>query len=284
MAERIPKKMMSQWYPQPHSLAGSFSFEVDDGTLDSTILPIAFYDEGLGTPSALETHPENSAFAIVADRANCFVDSRINLITAELRFSLTSKFNDDNLNAIRFATMPIFMAFIDDYTTIDELSSIEIQDVLEMQTESTDRQGGPLFVAAKDMAEKFTNSANIGADQAFLDTDASLEAVAFSPSTYYNALQFLTIKEKLKKVQGGLKWETLTNNRPFIKKKYFIRPKTKRMNPFTFFGILVHVPVQGNETQLHVITRDLTAATQYVDVDFNIRYNEWNENFNHKKV
>ncbi len=187
MAERIPKRMMDEWYPQPHVSDGSFSFELDDATLDTTILPIAFYDEGLGAPSAQETHPENTAFVLTADRCNCFVNSRVNVMTAELRFSLTSKFKDDNLQAIRFATMPIFMSFINDYTAIDELSTLEIQDTLEMQTESTTNQGGPLYVAAKDLLEKFSGSSNQGAITPFLDTDVGLEAVAFSPAAYYNS-------------------------------------------------------------------------------------------------
>ncbi len=276
--------MMQEWFPQPHKVAGSFSFELDDGTIDTTIVPLAFYDEGLGTPSARETHPENAAFAIVQDEVNCFVNSRINMINAEFRFTLTSKFKDDNLQAIRIGTMPIFMAFIDDYTAIDELTGLEVQDVLEMQTESTDRQGGPLYVAGADMAEKAAASANQGANQPFLDTDVSLEGVNFQPEVYYDALQFLTISKKLKSVQGGIKWEHLTDNRPMIRKRFHVRPKVKRMNPFTFFGVGVFCMLQGGDTQPHVITRDLTAATQYVDVDYNIRFNEWNQDFNFKKV
>ncbi len=284
MAERVPILMKKKWFPQPHFISGSFSFEFDDATLDSTILPVAFYDEGLGAPSSIETHPENAAFAIVNDQANCFVDSSINIINAEVRFSLNSNFMDDNLVVLRFATMPIHMAFINDYTAIDELSSIEVQDVLEMQTESTDRQGGPLFVAAKDLPEKVTNLANQGANQPFLDTDIGLEAVAFSPSTYYNGLQFLTIKEKLKKVSSGLQWHELTRNKPFLKYRLRIRPNVKRMNPFTFFGLLIHAESSGGSNQPHVITRDFVAATQYMDVDYDIRYNEWNQEFNMSKV
>ncbi len=284
MAERVPKKMMQIWYPQPHSIAGGCTFECDDATIDSTIVPIAFYDEGLGAPSALETNPENAAFAIVGDQANCFVGSRINLINAEFRFNLTSKFFDDNLAGIRFATMPIFMAFINDYTAIDELSNIEVQDVIEMQTETTDNQGGPLYTAAADMPEKTAALGNLGANTPFLDTDVGIEAVAFNVNIYYNALQFLTISDKLKKVQGGLKWDVLNANRPTIKKKYFIRPKVKAMNLHTYFGVLIHVPIQGTTDQIGVITRDFTAATQYLDVDWNIRYNEWNPEFNMSKV
>ncbi len=284
MAEQIPKFMRQTWYPQPHNILGGCTFEVDNLTLDSTIVPIAFYDEGLGAPSANETHPENAAFAVIANQANCFVGSRINIITAQFEFSLTSKALDDNITAIKFATMPIFMAFKQDYEAIDELSSIEIQDTIEMQTETTTNQGGPLYVAATDLPESTVGQGNLGAATPFLDTDVGIEGVAFNSQNYYNALQFLTIKEKLKKVQGGLQWHTLTQNRPYIRKQFFIRPKVKAMNLFTYFGVLVHVPAESLQQQLGVITRDYTAATQYVDLNWTIRYNEWNPEFNMSKV
>ncbi len=282
--DKAPKFMKQKWWPQPHRLTGEITFELDDATFDSTIIPFAFYDEGLGAPSALETNPENAAFAIVGDQANCFVGSRINTIFAELRFSLTSKFFDDNLQGVRFATMPIFMAFINDYTAIDELSSLEVQDILMMQTESTDRQGGPLYVAAKDMVERTTGSGNLGANTPFLDTDVGIESVAFNSVNYYNAIHFLTIKEKIKSVQGGLKWHVMTANNPFMKLRFFIRPKVKAMNPFTYFGCLVHAPAQGDADQLGIITRDITAATQYLDLAWDVRYNEWNPEYEMAKV
>ncbi len=284
MAEKVPQFRKQRWYPQPHNIQGSMAFECDDATLDSTIVPIAFYDEGLGAPSAIETNPTNAAFAVVADQPNCMVGSNINIITADFRFSLTSKALDDNLAGIRVGTMPIFMAFIDDYTAIDELSSTEVQDVLNMQTESTDRQGGPLYVVAKDMAIKAAGQNILGANVPFLDTTQAIESTAFSIGTFYDALQFMTIAPKLKKVQGGLRWDILDANRPNMIKNIFVRPKVKAMNPFTYFGLLVVVPIQGDTRQIGVITRDYTAATQYVDCDWNITYNEWNPEFNMSMV
>ncbi len=276
--------MKQKWWPQPHRLTAGVTFELDSATLDSTIIPIAFYDEGLGAPSLIETNPEHANFAIVGDQANCFVGSRVNTYYAEFRFSLTSKFFDDNLSGIRFATMPIFMAFQNDYTAIDELSSLEVQDVLMMQTESTDRQGGPLYVAGTDLPEKVAAHGNLGANTPFLDTDVGIESVAFNSVNYYNAIHFLTIANKIKSVQGGLKWHVINANRPFMKINFHIRPKTKAMNPFTYAGVLVHVPVQGDADQIGVITRDITAATQYLDLDWDVRYNEWNPEFNMAKV
>ncbi len=283
MALRVKEFRKVEMYGQPHEIRKEVSFELDDATLDTTIMPIAFYDEGLGTPTAQETHPENAAFVVPAGRANCFINSRINLVEVSIRFSMTSKAIDDNLPAIRCAFMPIHMAFIDDYTAIDELSTLEIQDVLEMQTESTDNQGGPLYVAAKDLP---TGTAGISVYDTltpFLDTTTSLEAVAFDPLVYYNMLHFMTNSGKLKAVQSGLKWFYLTPQRPVRDFKIMIRPKVKRMNKFTYFGVLIHVPSHLNLDQsLH--TLDVTAATMYVNVNERTRYTEWNQDFNSRKV
>jgi len=286
MAERTPRMSKVTQYPQPHTSQGSFSFECDDITLDTTIVPIAFYDEGLGAANVRETNPENAAFAVVQNEVNCFPHSRINTIFAQFRFAINSSFLDDNLTAIRFATMPIHMAFISDYTAIDELSALEVQDILHMQTESTDRQGGPLYVATTDLAEKGATLANMGPNTPFLNVDVGLEAIAFSRSIYYNSLQFLTIKEKMRKVASGLQWHHLTRNRPIITYNLKIKPNVKRMNPFTYFGLLIDCPSgnPANNDQPHTITRDFVASTQYVDVDFSIRFNEWNEDFDSKLV
>ncbi len=275
--------MKSTWYPQPHQITGGVAMELDDETINTTIVPIAFYDEGLGTPTAKETNPRNAAFAVINDEANCFVDSRINNIIAEFRISITSAVLDHNIPAIRFAMMPIFMAFKENYTAIDELSSLEIQDVLELQTESTDRQGGPLFVATTDLPEKFATHADMGVNTPFLNVDQNLEGVAFSPFTYYDMLHFMTNGSLLAKSSGGLRWDIISPNRPYIRKRYQISPKVKRMNEFAFYGILVHFPIAGTGDQL-VALGEITAATKYVHVDWSIRYNEWNEDFNSRML
>ncbi len=284
MPLRVQKKLMkSTWYPQPHRSNISFSFECDDETINSTIVPLIHYDEALGDPTALETNPRNAAFGAPAQQSNCFVDSRINNIFAELKFNLTSFAADDNIQALRFATMPIYMSFKENYTAIDELSSTEVQDVLNLQTEDTDRQGGPLFVAATDLLEKFSASATLHTTAPFLDTDTGLEAVAFNPVAFYNALQFMTIGPLLAKSTGGLSWDTLTPNRPFIRKRFHIVPKVKRMNEFTFAGILIHFPVLATADSLQA-AGEITAAKAMAHVTCNIRFNEWNENFNSRML
>ncbi len=284
MPVRVTKKLMkSTWYPQPHRIDGGCAFEFDDGTLDSTIIPFCFYDEGLGAPTSKETNPRNAAFAIISQEANCFVGSRINNIIAQFRFSLSSFALDQNIPSIRFATMPVYFAFQEDYTAIDELTGLEVQDVLHMQTESTDRQGGPLYVATTDLPEKSAGNSTLGVNTPFLDTDVGLEGIAFNTATYYNSLHFLTIGPKMATVTGGLRWHTLSANRPHIIQRYNLAPKIKRMNEFTYGGLLVHMPIRGFLDQ-NFAAGEIAGSQNLVYMDWNIRYNEWNEDFNSRML
>ncbi len=284
-SRRAPKKLLMKntWYPQPHDSRGAISFELDNATLDSTIIPFCFYDEGMGDPTARETNPRNAAFAVVISECNCFVNSRINQMFAEFRFSMSTFALDDNIPAIRFAYMPIYMAFQENYTAIDELSQLEIQDILELQTETSDRQGGPLYVAATDILEKASGTGNQGANTPFLDTDVGVESVAFVPAAYYNMLHHQTNGALLAASSGGLRWDTLTQNRPYIRKRFSIAPKVKRMNEFTYCGLLLHFPLAGTTDQLMTVA-EVTAAKAMVHVDYNIRFNEWNEDFNSRML
>ncbi len=275
--------MKTTWWPQPHYDYVAMSFELDDATIDSTIVPLLRYDEGLGSPSAQETHPENAAFA-TRNSDGCFVNSRVNRMFTELQLSLTSHFRDDNLMGVKIAFSVIKLAFKEDYIAIDELTSVEVQDVLEMQTESTDRQGFPLWANA-DMAEPSTNHGNLAADVPGLTTDASIEGVAFDEALFYDAIHYYTISNKLKNAQRGLKWITLNDNRPYARIRINIDSKVKRMNEYTFFGLLLHCPIagDGNGTQI-VFADEITAATKYVTATVRSRFNEWNEDFNFKKI
>ncbi len=105
----------------------------------------------------------------------------------------------------------------------------------------------------------------------------NLEAVAFSDAVYYDGIHYFTNGKKLMTCQGGLKWVTLTKTKPVATVNIKLRPKTKRMVPFSFFGLLVYVPISGNTQQLMAIgdTTDIT----HVYARLHMRYNEWHQDF-----
>ncbi len=110
----------------------------------------------------------------------------------------------------------------------------------------------------------------------------NLEGTAFGLNPYYDNLNYYTTANKLKACQGGLKFGVLTRQRPTVKIKIFLRPKTKMMVPYSFFGIRVGVPKAGNGSQL-VSVGDTTDIT-HVYANLKVRYNEWHQNFNFQRA
>ncbi len=144
--------MRTKWYPRPHNMSVDWGFGCETAAANvDTIIPITMYDEGLGSPSAYEANPEHASFVEAAE-PNCYPESLINLVVCELRVTMTKALLEtDKIHAIRFYTMPIFTSF-DDQQANDEISGLDVSEILELQRETTDRQAYPLYNAVDMLA------------------------------------------------------------------------------------------------------------------------------------
>ncbi len=267
--------------PRPHDFKLKVAFELDDANIDSTLIPLLMYDEGLGAPDTYNSHPEHASYVTSAG-PNCFVNSRVDSINCLLEYSLTSKAIDDNIPGVRVSYMVVSSAFSENLDAKDELSGLQIKNILEVQTESTDRQTYPLWAVNK-MALPYTGSATLDAAVPGLTASQIIEAVNFGEEAHYDAIQFYSISGLYKTLQHGLKWLTLTPNRPFARIPIHIKSNVKRMNEYAILGLMLHVPVVDTNSQM-VHTSDITAATQYVNARVVMRADEWNLGFDHEKV
>ncbi len=275
--------MKTVWFARPHSKSNVWGHGLETGVVNqTTIYPLIMYDEGLGTPSDYEANPEHASF-IEAAEPNCYPESRIDNVFAKVRFSLTkAALETDKLHMVRGAFMMIHTAFKEDLEANDELSGLDISEILELDKEATDRQAYPLWndVDMPDVGP--VNFALLPTNVPSLVTDQSIEGVAFSTDTYYDALSYFTNSGKLKAVASGLKWFTLTKDRPYKEFKLFIHRKNKFMNPYSAMMCLIHFPKVDDKEQLHVVAD--TTNVNHVRVDMSYRYYEWNGQFNMKRV
>lgn len=275
------KKLMRQvWYPAAHKFENSWSHGLETGVNNkATIYPIIMHDEA-NSAKNLYTNPEHASFSTLG-KPNCYPESRVNDIFCDITYSLTKgALETDKLHAVRCAYMVIATAFKESLTVIDELSSTETQDVLELQSETTDRQCYPLYNGV-DMPVRYTGAGDLNANVPGLTTDQKIEGVTFSTNDYYNALHYMTISGKLKKMQYGLKWFTLTRQHPTKRIRIHMKSSAKKINPYTFLGVMTYVPEV--DTNYQIPTSGETTNINHVDVMARVRYNEWNQNFNMEK-
>ena len=274
--------MKNKWYPRPHHKNNTFGFGLESGVENrATIYPVIMHDEGLGNPATYNAHPEHASFAL-ASEPNCYPESRVNSVVVDMKFNLTKDFLEtDKLSHVRVATMPITVAF-DDTEVTDELSGSSIGDILHLQRETTDRQTYPLWngVDMKDYVS--ANSANLPTNVPGLTTDQSIEGIDWNPDVFYNGIQYYTTANKLKSVQRGLKWFNLSKNHPTARVRFVISSKVKRINPYTFFGVLAYVPQASSPHQYH--TTSDTTDVNHVNCSVQYRYQEWNQGFDMDKV
>lgn len=268
-------------YPRPHDMKHAWQHGMERGSDDTTIYPLMMYDEGLGAPSAYEAHPEHASF-VTTDAPNVFPESRTEKIFSKFEFSMTKgALETDKVHAMKFAVMVVKLAFIKDYTAIDELSSLETQDIVEYQTESTDRQGYPLYIGTK-MVEKYAGSGTLATIVPGLTTTQVIEKVTFVPENYYDMLAYGTISNKLKTVQRGLKWYTLTRKNPVKTIMIKIDSKVKAANEYSALGVMIHCP-RGSSTYQIPAETDITNISHML-VQTQTRFNEWHHGFNMERV
>ncbi len=266
-------------YPRPHVLDNSFNLSINVAGKDSTIYPLIIQDEGLGTPSGYSSNPQNAAFAEAAT-PNCYPDSRINSIMARFRIALTKGcVHTDLIEEMNIVVIPIFMSFKENYTAIDEVSSEEVQDSLEMQYESTDRQGYPLYNATDLTGDNLSLSNDVPG----LTGGNTIEGITFLLDNLYNTLQYRTISGKTSASIGKIQILTIKRRQHKIYNlKIRLTDKVKRMNPFTFCGVLFHIPAQQLSQQIGNIADD--SAIDHINIAVESRYLERNENFDHMRV
>lgn len=277
----VTKKLMKNtWYPRVHYNDLHWASSIDSSNT-STIIPIAMYDEGKGTPSGESTHPSNSSFA-VTDEPNCYPESRVNDILVELEVSLTNAaLETDKVTGVKYQVMPIFTSFQDELDKTDEKSALATKSVLELQYETTDNQTYPLWSGTK-VTEKYSGSFTYPAAVPGLTTNQIGETIAWNETQYYDMLHYYTNGGVLRKMQGGLSYHTLTRQRPVKKHRFRINSKTKRMNLGTFFGIMVGTHKAGTDKQIPIATE--VSAVNHLHFSLRFRFNEWNEGFDMDKV
>ncbi len=104
-----------------------------------------------------------------------------------------------------------------------------------------------------------------------------MEGVAFDKDTFHKALKYYTNKGALRACVGKTRFIKLTSERSSasIHINKFVPRAIRRIVPYTYFGILLHLPLE-TEFGADYYTTALTADLAHVGVKALITYDEWN--------
>ncbi len=281
---RIPSGYRQQDYPMIHQFEYNFSLDVEDETKNSTIVSL-FKNHLMTAVETREVNPSHANFAEDAGTA-CFSGS----IIPKLSVGFTAKmdqaaFDIDSIEHMMFKWMPIYTAFL---TSLDAENNgtpaSDIETILELQHNTSKKKTHPLFTGTDLMQVSGQPLSDVNDTETFtgmgLTTDDKIESVAFDEQAFWDAKSYYSNKGMLNKVTGQFHKVYLDYHRkPYTYfSNNFTNPIVKRMNSYTFCGILFHVP-QAGEVQQLCDDADVTTSVGHIDIAMHVRFEEWNVDY-----
>ncbi len=238
--ERPPRGYDTRDFPLPHEFNYHYSLSLTS-TKNGTYMPyIHMYGTAALLPETIEVNPDNSNFAVetgsvTQPRSKI---ARANIITT---FSLTEGFLiTDALSHLTVLHQNIFGCFEDAWSPKDRKTGSSIATILGVIDEPTNEDVIPLYnnikcVLEEDYPLSTINQAEV-VGNAGLNTDAKMECATIDLDTYFDAVQYYSISNKMKTVAGRVKKVTLTKNHPThsIFESRFIPRSCQNGQPYTF--------------------------------------------------
>ncbi len=282
-----PRGYRNDEYPLPHNSSFAFSLNAENETLNSTILPIFRQSEACINAESIEVNPNNTAFA-EEPGATCFRGSIIPKVNISYRISMTKgAIETDKMRSLIVNVMPIYTSFLDSLDAEDEKTATDIEGLLSLEHATDNKDTQPIYSAVKLLNASSLPMTTLGytetrTDWGIASTDI-LESVAFSKEGIYDTLQYKTNAGMLKKVMGNMRAILVTRDRPYrYYSNNFTYPTVKRMNPYTFCGILFHLEQAGSVDQVFIAGD--TTDIPHIHINGRIRFDEWNNGFEQAPV
>ncbi len=278
--KQTPKGYLKAEHPLPHNFNYKLQLGVDDTTTyNATYMPLILNDEGLVNADTVIANPRHGSFAEAANPYN-YHDSIIPRMTVALRAGLTKgAIETDKVRQLKFSWMPVYLSFLNRYEAEDSKTAVQIEDILELEHETVGKSGYPLW-SGTDMNYAGNVGVHANATTALmgLTTNAVMENIVFDKELFFDAMQYYTNAPMLKTVIGKMKTVTVTRDRDYrYYSNNFTHPMVKRINDYTFCGILLHASKAGSADQLP-IGGDVTNIG-HINIQAHIRYDEWNSEF-----
>lgn len=287
-----PRGYQAIQYPLRHEFKYWFYMYGENTTKDSFITTLLATSRDSGSPETVEVNPAHANF--VEDTGpRVFLNSIVPRMSVKISAGITGAAKNATtypMKEIFLNWAPIYVAFKEKISAVDSLTGVQVSDIVELTKDSsTNEDVTPKFATVATGAGDQPVSNIVAPGDAFgdwnLGTDLELEPVAFDKQLYFDALKYYSVAGALRSVMPRMNTARLTHERDFnMFSKNFTNPTVKRGNPYTFCGILFHLP-QVSQTSVDQVgdTQDVTDIG-HVLVKVHVRFDEWNPEFDQTAV
>lgn len=207
---RIKKTFLKQLnYPRFHSEELRVALGMKNGGTkeNKTALQTVQYDEGIAGATSYN-NPEHSSFGEV-NEPNMYPNSKITDYFHMAEFSLTKSARSADIVNLKVGVLTTYLNYEADYTPTEEGTAETVADILNILTESTDRQAYINYNGNKLDGD----IKGLGTNVLDLTTNQNIEGVNIDIDKYYDALQYYTIGNKIR-AKSFITWKYITDKRP----------------------------------------------------------------------
>ncbi len=300
---RPPKGYRAEEYPLRHRLVHRLGLALGSGTDNTALLPLVMHSNEMDKVAKLVVVNPHNTFYETDGGPLCRDMSIIDRMRISLKFTMGSDcdikhwvsgnsntapvFAGDDINSFSFLWRPIFNVYPEKLDAADDDTGTTVAAILGLTKDATFEDVVPLTTNKLSTAGSSDRSlpvSTVNAVQVFGDfnmtTNLTMEDHVYDETLLQDALKRYTNKGALRSCMGRTRHVTLTRNRPF--KNFFIDkfvPRAiRRIQPYGFFGIQIHVPLDTDDTQ-HYLNTDPAGSSVHLGISMITHYHEWHQDF-----
>ncbi len=291
-----PRGFKSELYPLRHRLYHSAGLTPANALTNSVFFTQIRHTNDViaGTPGSIIVNPHNTGYMEDAGPAVCKM-SIIDKLSMTLRFNMTEHclprheiaagtFSGDAALALKVLWRPIFFSFPEKLAAADDDTSTTVETILALTSDATFEDVVPLTTTKLPVAgssDKNIPISSVNIAEVFGDynmtTNITAEEHVWDEDLFQAAIRRYTNKGALKSMVGRTRHMTLTHQHPT--KTYhldkFVPKSVRRIMPYTFMGIQIHVPLNSDEGTYYQAA-DWTTTVAHIGVTMLTHYHEWN--------
>ncbi len=303
---RPPKGFEDEKFPLRHRLPWAFNLSLGSEAKNTALCPIVVSSKDTDTAaSAILVNPHNSSY--VEDGGPvCHQMSIIDRMTISLKFSMThfcqishlssglsgsEVYTGDDIPIFTFLWRPIFNIFPEKLDAADDQTGTTVAAILGLTKDATNEDVVPVTtnkLATAGPAELVLPTSTVVRADAITDynytTNFAMEDHVWDEDLLQTALRRYTNKGALRSCLGRTRHVTLTRDKSY-KNFYidkFVPRAIRRIQPYAFFGIQIHVPFMSDIDQQYQTSDSSGSGAGHLGVKMIANYHEWN--FEHEQA
>ncbi len=289
---RVPAGLKAMENPLKHKFRYSFGLNASIANANSAFIPLIKNTKNLatGVPGTVMVNPHNTNVDLETG-AVCAPMSIIQNLTLSMSVTALSQQPTDDLKGVKYWWMPIFGSFLEKWDADDDAGGGKVAAMLQLTVDATNQDCTPITtnklkvlgtsdtlhpVSSVNLAEVYNTHLN-------MTTDLAMEDCPFDATAFFNLMQYGTNKGALKACIGRIRHGMVNysggkrdTHQSFFIKKFVPRP-VRRIVPYSFFGILIHLPLITEHGQSYTEETSLGTTLNHIGFKINVNYDEWNE-------